>query len=416
MLSSSFIRVLDYLLFDSAWIYDFGFCLIPEWTFEVKFYFFILYFCFSCFFSATESQICKGLSQYNLAMTDSAEEDVFRSALRAQGSLLHDHEQQLSSLVGGVQQLQARQDAFQTSLSVQFQDLSNQMQQMLAGLRTTASDPPAQPAPQPREAYPVVHPDPRLPRIERYDGDPSTCRSFLSLCSMTFELQPHSYPSESSRVAFMITHLSGRAREWATAEWDKKSLTCVSARSFAEALRKVFDHRTPGREAARGLLDLRQGSSRVADHAIRFRTLASESEWGENSLCDTFLHSLSEDIKDHLAPLDLPSKFDSLVALAIKIDNRLHERRMEKARCNDRPPAQWGQPSPFRFPAPSSVPVRPADSASVSPSGKEEPMQLGRTPLSSEERQRRRREGRCLYCGKLGHFLAACPLKDRAHQ
>ncbi|CAB1418105.1 unnamed protein product [Pleuronectes platessa] len=99
-------------------------------------------------------------------MTDSAEEDVFCSALRAQGSLLQDHEQQLSSLVVGMQQFQARQDAFKTSLSDQFQDLSNQTQQMLLSLRTSPSDPPAQPAPQPREVHPVFHPDPRLPSIE----------------------------------------------------------------------------------------------------------------------------------------------------------------------------------------------------------------------------------------------------------
>uniref|UniRef100_UPI0037E7A689 uncharacterized protein n=1 Tax=Semicossyphus pulcher TaxID=241346 RepID=UPI0037E7A689 len=117
------------------------------------------------------------------------------------------------------------------------------------------------------------------------------------------------------------------------------------------------------REAARGLLALRQGNSRVADHSIRFRTLAAESEWDENSLSDTFLHNLSEDIKDHLAPLDLPPDFDSLVALAIKIDNRLHERRLEK------------------------------DNATVPPGGREEPMQLGHTRLSPEERQRRLKEG-----------------------
>ncbi len=302
-------------------------------------------------------------------------------------------------------------------MTKQVQDLSAQMQQVIELLKPPAPAPPAQAPSQPMEFRPASQPEPRLPSIERYDGDPSTCRSFLSLCTMTFELQPSSYPSESPRVAFMITHLTGRAREWATAEWDKQSSMCHSVKDFSEALRKVFDHCAPGGEAARRLLTLRQGNSRVADHAIRFRTLAAESEWGENSFSDTFLHSLSEDIKDHLAPLDLPPDFDSLVALAIKIDNRLQERKMEKSRSVQRPSSRWEQlssaPLPVLPPGPASL-----EDGATGPSRRqeEEPMQLGRTRLTSEERQRRFKEGRCLYCGKIGHLLASCPAKDQAHQ
>ena len=35
---------------------------------------------------------------------------------------------------------------------------------------------------------------------------------------------------------------------------------------------------------------------------------------------------------------------------------------------------------------------------------------MGRARLPPEERQRRMREGRCLYCGELGHFVATCPI------
>ena len=41
-------------------------------------------------------------------------------------------------------------------------------------------------------------------------------------------------------------------------------------------------------------------------------------------------------------------------------------------------------------------------------------MQLGRTKLSPEERQRRIREGRCIYCGQMGHFLSGCSVRDQA--
>ncbi|KAL3063873.1 hypothetical protein OYC64_000235 [Pagothenia borchgrevinki] len=44
-------------------------------------------------------------------------------------------------------------------------------------------------------------------------------------------------------------------------------------------------------------------------------------------------------------------------------------------------------------------------------------MQLGRTKLTPEERQRRLREGRCFYSGERGHSIANCRLlKDLARQ
>jgi len=38
---------------------------------------------------------------------------------------------------------------------------------------------------------------------------------------------------------------------------------------------------------------------------------------------------------------------------------------------------------------------------------------MGRARLPPEERERRMREGRCLYCGELGHLLATCSVRTR---
>ena len=50
----------------------------------------------------------------------------------------------------------------------------------------------------------------RLPALERYDGDPGTCRSFLSTCSLVFELQLSYFLSECAKVAYLVTFLSGK--------------------------------------------------------------------------------------------------------------------------------------------------------------------------------------------------------------
>lgn len=55
------------------------------------------------------------------------------------------------------------------------------------------------------------------PVLERHSGDPGACQAFLVQCSLVFELQPCTYSSERSRIAFVISLLIGRARDWGTA-------------------------------------------------------------------------------------------------------------------------------------------------------------------------------------------------------
>ncbi len=40
-----------------------------------------------------------------------------------------------------------------------------------------------------------------------------------------------------------------------------------------------------------------------------------------------------------------------------------------------------------------------------------EPMQLGFTPLTLEERERRMQNQLCLYCGQAGHMRISCPVR-----
>ena len=151
-------------------------------------------------------------------------------------------------------------------------------------------------------------------------ADPFWCNA------LAFEFQPSAFPTERSRVEYIISLLTGRARDWGTAEWERNSPTCATVDSFSTGFRKIFDHVTPGREAARGLLRLTQGDRTVADYAIEFCTIAAESSWNAPSLFNAFYHRLSDRIKDELAARDPPTDLDCLVALAIRIDGRLRER------------------------------------------------------------------------------------------
>lgn len=240
-------------------------------------------------------------------------------------------------------------------------------------------------------SHPTPSREPRLPTPERYSGDPKGCKGFLTQCRLSFDLQPAAYPTEHSRVAYVITLLTGRALSWATALYDNNSPVCNSLTAFSKEMMKVFAPDVSGRTAANKLMQLRQGRQSATDYAIQFRTLAAESGWGEQALLTTFYHGLSDRIKDELASWEEAENLEVLIARVIRLDHRLQERTK----------------TPRRF-YPYAVPVNDTPVPQSSDGGPE-PMQLGGTRLSQVERDRRMREHCCLYCGKPGHFRNACP-------
>lgn len=345
---------------------------------------------------------------------DPADSDPVRNALKKQGSRLQQHEEQLGSINQGVRDLHHRQGEFQASINEQVSRLTEQLHRVLTHLETGPAATPSPAATAPVSAVCLPMPTPRLAAPERFSGDSGDCRPFLVQCDLHFNQLPAAFPTEQSKIAFVISHLTGRAAAWATAEWARDSAVCKSITLFTETLKKIFDHTTPSREAARALVHLKQNQRRVADYAIEFRTLAADSGWNELALLDAFLHGLSDSVKDQLAPLELPTDLDSTIAIAIRIDNRLQERIKEKKLNALHLPHQEGR---HNFSQRGLVSTQPVNYDPSGPStSPEEPMQLGRTKLSAAERQRRLREGRCFYCGELGHLLAACPAKGQAHQ
>ncbi|XDV13693.1 hypothetical protein PO909_002052 [Leuciscus waleckii] len=260
----------------------------------------------------------------------------------------------------------------------------------------TAPPTPPTPPPLPQTNHP---PEPRLPAPERYNGDPQLRRAFLTKCSMFFTLQPQTFASEEAKVALVLTLLSGRASQWGAAVWENHDPCCSSFQSLAAEIKRVFDRAVAGREAARQLADLRQGGRSVTDYSIEFRTLAAECNWNEEAQWDRFLHGLADRIQGEIYALDLPKDLNGLIELALRVDARLQRVEQHSRRTM----------VPETFTAP-----RASGSDTVSPTFDHEPMQVGRARLSREERERRRSQGLCLYCGGTCHFINTCPVKDRA--
>lgn len=343
---------------------------------------------------------------------DPAEPDPIRAALAHQGQRLGQHEDMLRGVLETVQ-----------NLSAQVRDLTAQ----LSRSDTRSSPSPVNPAPPaslpaPASALPAPQPvpqrEPHVPVPEPFSGEVGSAGGFILRCSLVFDQQPSSYPSDRSKIAYAVNLLRGRAAQWATALWEQQSAILSSFESFSRELGRIFDHPRQGQEVAKRLFSLCQGSRSVADFSIDFRIAAAESGWGELELRGVFLRNLSSELKDELASRDEPDSLESLISLAIRIDNRLRERHREKTQghpARNYEPTSSALPPASCSPGPSSpVPV----TAKVNPiSSPAEPMQLGRTRLHPSERQRRFTQRLCIYCGQGGHYLANCPQtpKGQAH-
>ena len=305
-------------------------------------------------------------------------------------------------------------------------DFHNQLTALTAAVQSLSPVPPPGPAdlPVPPPAAPaaavgVSSREPHVSAPERFGGESEGCRGFLAQCSFVFSLQPSSFPSEVSRVGYVITLLKGRALQWANALWERQSEVCFNFKLFSEEMKRIFDHPAQGRDVATRLLNLRQGRGSVAEYTLEFRVLAAETAWPEDTLLPTFIHGLSEELKDELAAREVAGGLEAMISLALSLDARLRERRRERSR------GAWSRAPSFadsfrEAPRRGFPPINPSASSTARqveiPS---EPMQLGRTHLAEEERGRRMRERRCFFCGGSGHVVETCPeraLKDRAYQ
>ncbi len=93
------------------------------------------------------------------------------------------------------------------ALVAQVSELTTQLQQLR--MPTAPLPPPVHPA-----LTSATQCEPRLPAPETYNGEPNLCRAFLVKCSMFFALQPQTFATEESKVALVLTLLSGKAALW----------------------------------------------------------------------------------------------------------------------------------------------------------------------------------------------------------
>ncbi|GMF82080.1 unnamed protein product [Aspergillus oryzae] len=125
-------------------------------------------------------------------------------------------------------------------------------------------------------------------------------------------------------------------------------------------------------------------------------------DWNEKVYVSTFISGLKGHVKDEFARIDRPATLNEAIDFAVKVDNRYHERLMEKRdneawrKGSHRPKGQY-----------KSNDQRERTGAKHNDPYGLKPMELDATEgqgqsrgISQKERERRKREKLCYNCGK----------------
>ena len=235
----------------------------------------------------------------------------------------------------------------------------------------------------------------KLPTLDKYSGGKSE-----DLLAWLFQVNEHltimRIDDDETRIVFAGTALTGNAMTWYRAMRLEGSVE--SWEDFQHSLKAHFYPIDPVKRARDQLHDLKQTTS-VRDYTASFRHLiAIISSISEDEKLDRYIRGLKTRTRGEVE-LKEPESFDEACRLAEMIDvsnDRIFGGANHSRNRSSFVPFKQRRQGP-----------EPMDLSAVT-DHREKPKFKKLTP---EEKERRRREGLCLYCGSDKHKLDDCNLR-----
>ena len=261
-------------------------------------------------------------------------------------------------------------------------------------------------APEVPAPAPVIIKPLKINTPKPFDGSRGKLRAFLSQIELFFGFNVDRFPIDEHKVLFASTYLRGPAFEWFNSflidflnnEPDKRDNDTIKITqnysNFKNKLRQVFGNFDEKHSAERRMQLLRQTRS-AANYASKFQQLAAQTQWEAVPLVAQFYKRLKDRVNDNVARVNRPSQFQSIITLAIRINDRQYERELEKKDTYNFGKKDRYQKSPKKN-----------QYGMV-------PMELDATKKRNQSPQKETRQ--CYNCGKIGHLAKACRGKKQAN-
>jgi hypothetical protein len=283
--------------------------------------------------------------------------------------------------------------------------------------------------------------------------DTSKLRPFLAQLGMVFSSRPEDFPDDESKILYTISFLTGPAFKWFEAEIigtedDTVVLWSTDFDAFIVELATKFGSDDNIREAeeAIGRLTMKP-TDRLRYYSVKFNDYASRLTWNDPALRRAFYIGLPDRLKDDIAREDDAPTLAELRKQCMRLDNRYWARENEKRSRNSE--SRSSQSSNNNKPSGSSssnttnnnnnrsISSGDRNSSNRNNSGRFQSTstttstststldKAGSKPakphakllgpdgkLLPAERERRKKNGLCMFCGKPGHESANCNAKS----
>ncbi|KAF5339905.1 hypothetical protein D9758_015029 [Tetrapyrgos nigripes] len=352
-------------------------------------------------------------------------------------SISHAEYIQLSQMVGVVKDLQDFQTTtlaslsqlhkFQTDTSATLASIADSVSQILAQgtgqppqppptSQPTASssrgkDPVRPSSPPPSSSYKPPSFTPPTP----FKGKATDVETFIDSVQDAVELLGRTLTTDRQKCIYMATLFAEAPKQWYRAIRTSKPELLDSFTDFITSFRAHFGESNIAYVANNKLKKLVQTGS-AASYASRFLELLVHVNWTDETKIDMFYSGLKTATKDLISNTprsERPKTFLDYSQWVITCDNRVHEREQERRDEGGKKTSNGMSSKPSSSKSHSSTNPTPSTSNTL-PLG--EPMQIDASKtgvvqgkLTSEERQRRKDQGLCLYCGRCGKQADECP-------
>jgi hypothetical protein len=254
---------------------------------------------------------------------------------------------------------------------------------------------------------------PRGAEPPMFSGDEKDCTqrqeeytNWRTQCHIKMTLDRPFYPEKADRILYIAQHLTGTAFSLVR---DRVALVAEHQRDPArwptgwDDYTSILEHLNPSfittdvvAFSRRELQKHRQGRMPYADFIAMFVKHADASQTPDRQRVDYLKEKINDNLKDALAnQVNRPGDEDvpGWIAFLRKLSDNLADRRLAV-----------GSAAPYN-PGPTPSPAGdPMDLGKVSATP-------GKGPVSTAEKDRRRRNRLCHYCGENGHFVLNCPNK-----
>ena len=260
-----------------------------------------------------------------------------------------------------------------------------------------------------------------------FSGQRNQVKTFKLQCLTYLTLNSEKLNTNRKKLLFLTSYLRGPAYEWILPHLedylehtefnelkDTTKVVMAGPTAFFNELQSTFGYGNEQMEAERALQTMVQRGP-VSKYKAEFQTMVVKTSWDDHAIASHFYRGLKDVIKDEIARRETrPSTAREMYEVALKIDERIYERQMEKkgvyqGRANTK--AQREVPAwkdnyyglqRMQIDATKGKP----GSNNKKQNKRPQPKTKGTADKSSVE---------CYGCGKKGHYKNECKARKQIH-